>query len=81
MFLRDRAPIDALRTVLEAAGPRGTTAIDVVAPEGGGLRTARLQLARIARLAGYVVVDAAIDAAIALEIRGAAPVCVRVAAA
>ena len=61
VFLRDRDAVDAVRTVLEAAGPSGTTAIALVAPEGGGLRTARLQIARLARLAGYVVLAAPID--------------------
>src|SRR3954447_20897026 len=58
VFLRDRAPIEAIRTVLEAAGPPGTAAIDLRGREGAGLRTARWQLARIARLAGYLVLDA-----------------------
>src|SRR5262249_23801950 len=58
VILRDRAAVDAIRTVLESAGPPGTTGIDLHGVEGAGLRTARCQLARIARLAGYVVLDA-----------------------
>jgi len=58
LCLRDRAAVEAIRTVLEAAGPPGTTAIDLRGCAGAGLRTARWQLARIARLAGYVVLDA-----------------------
>ena len=58
VFLRDRGAIDAVRTVLESGGPPGTTAIDLHGGDGAGLRTARWQLARIARLAGYVVLDA-----------------------
>ena len=56
--LRDRAAIDAIRTVLESTGPPGTTAIDLYGGDGLGLRTARWQIARIARLAGFVVCDA-----------------------
>ena len=59
VFLRERAAVEAIRTVLESAGPPGTTAIDVYGGEGMGLRTARGQIARMARLAGYVVLDAA----------------------
>jgi DNA-binding NtrC family response regulator/tetratricopeptide (TPR) repeat protein len=55
--LKWRPQLDEIRTVLESAGPPGVTAIAVHAPEGSGLRTARLQLARAARLAGYAVVD------------------------
>ena len=59
VFLRDRAAVDVIRTVLESAGPPGTTAIDLYGGDGLGLRTARWQIARIARLAGFVVCDAA----------------------
>ena len=55
--LKWRPQLDAVRAVLEGAGPPGVTAVAVHAPEGSGLRTARLQLARAARLAGYAVVD------------------------
>jgi DNA-binding NtrC family response regulator len=69
VFLRDRAALDVLRTVVEAAGPAGTTAIDVVGGEGAGLRTARWQMARIARLAGYLVVDARAHDTAGLDVR------------
>lgn len=55
--LQSRPDLDAVRTVLEAAGPPGVTALTIHAPHGSGLRTARLQLARAARLAGYLVID------------------------
>jgi transcriptional regulator with AAA-type ATPase domain/tetratricopeptide (TPR) repeat protein len=58
VFLRGRSAIDVIRTVLESSGRPGTTAIDLHGNEGAGLRTARWHLARIARLAGYVVLDA-----------------------
>jgi len=61
VFLRDRGAVDTIRTVLESSGPAGTTAIDLHGAEGSGLRTARWQIARIARLAGYVVLDAMTD--------------------
>src|SRR4051812_27211474 len=61
VFLRARPAIETIRAVLEAGGPPGTTAIELDAPKGGGLHTARLQLARMARLAGYVVIDARIS--------------------
>jgi len=57
VFLCWRPALDAIRTVLEAAGPPGVTAITVHGPHGVGLRTARLQMARAARLAGFTVVD------------------------
>ena len=52
-----------LQHVLEADGPPGTTAIDVVAGPDAGLRTFRLQVARVARLAGFLVVNASSGAA------------------
>jgi DNA-binding NtrC family response regulator len=55
--LQIRSALDTVRTVLEAPGPPGVTAIGVHAQHGIGLRTARLQLARAARLAGYLVID------------------------
>ena len=55
--LQPRASIDSIRTVLEGTGPPGVTAITVQAATGFGLRTARLQIARIARQAGYLVID------------------------
>lgn len=57
IVLHWRSEFDAIRTVLECSGPPGVTALAVHAAEGAGLRTARLQLARAARLAGYVVID------------------------
>jgi DNA-binding NtrC family response regulator/tetratricopeptide (TPR) repeat protein len=57
VFLQVRPALDAIRSVLESPGPPGVTAITVHGPEGIGLRTARLQIARAARLAGFVVVD------------------------
>ena len=55
--LQTRLPLDAIRTVLENAGPPGVTALALCGAPGAGLRTARVQLARAARLAGYVVID------------------------
>ncbi len=57
VFLQWRPALDVIRSVIEASGPPGVTAITVHAPEGAGLHTARLQVARAARLAGYVVMD------------------------
>src|SRR5260221_10497258 len=57
VFLQWRPALDAIRSVIEAPGPPGVTAITVSAPEGAGLRTARLQVARAARLGGFVVID------------------------
>jgi predicted ATP-dependent protease len=56
--LRSRSAIDAVRIALEGAGPAGVTRIAFGGPAGSGLRTARLVLARAARLVGYLVVDA-----------------------
>ena len=52
-----RAAIERVRTVLECDGPPGVTAITLQGREGAGLRTARLELARVARRAGYTVID------------------------
>jgi DNA-binding NtrC family response regulator/tetratricopeptide (TPR) repeat protein len=57
VFLQWRPALDAIRSVIEAGGPPGVTAISVHGPHGAGLRTARLQIARAARLAGYLVID------------------------
>src|SRR5436190_1389159 len=57
VWLRWRAAVDAVRSVIESPGPPGVTAITLHAPEGGGLHTARLQIARAARLAGFVPMD------------------------
>src|SRR5262249_60699229 len=57
VFLQQRPALDAIRTVIESAGPPGVTSIGIFAPSSSGLRTARLQLARAARLAGYQVLD------------------------
>lgn len=55
--LQPRTSFDNIRTALEGAGPPGVTTIVVQAAAGLGLRTARLQIARLARQAGYVVID------------------------
>jgi DNA-binding NtrC family response regulator len=55
--LQARSALDSIRTVLEGMGPPGVTTIVVQAAAGCGLRTARLQIARIARQAGYLVMD------------------------
>ena len=52
-----RSSIDAIRAVMEAHGPPGVTRVTICGPPGSGLRTARLLLARAARLAGFVPVD------------------------
>jgi DNA-binding NtrC family response regulator/tetratricopeptide (TPR) repeat protein len=57
IFLQSRPALDAIRSVIEAPGPPGVTAITIHAPEGAGLHTARLQVARAARLAGFAVID------------------------
>ena len=57
VFLQWRPALDVIRSVIEAPGPPGVTAVTVHAPEGGGLRTARLLVARAARLGGFVVID------------------------
>jgi DNA-binding NtrC family response regulator/tetratricopeptide (TPR) repeat protein len=57
VFLQWRPALDVIRSVIEAPGPPGVTAITVHAPEGAGLHTARLQVARAARLGGFVVID------------------------
>jgi DNA-binding NtrC family response regulator len=75
VFLRDRSALEAVRTLLEGAGPSGTTAIDLIAPPGAGLRTARLQIARMARLAGFVPIDSRATAASCTSVR-ARHVCV-----
>jgi predicted ATP-dependent protease len=62
VFVQNRPCLDAVRTVIESAGPPGVTAITIHAPHGSGLRTARLQIARAARLAGFVVIDSRFSA-------------------
>jgi hypothetical protein len=57
VFLQARPALDAIRSVIEAPGPPGVTAITVHAPEGAGLRTARLLVARVARLNGFLAID------------------------
>jgi len=57
VFLQPRWILDAMRTIVEANGPPGVTAIVLHAPHGAGLQTARLQIARLARLAGYHAID------------------------
>ena len=57
VFLQWPPALDVVRSVIESAGPPGVTAITVHAPDGGGLHTARLQIARAARLGGFLVID------------------------
>ena len=57
VFLQWPPALDVIRSVIESAGPPGVTAITVHAPDGGGLHTARLQIARAARLGGFLVID------------------------
>ena len=57
VFLQMRPVLDVIRAVLESPGPPGVTALALHGPDGIGLRTARLQIARAARLAGFVVID------------------------
>lgn len=56
--LQWRASIDSVRAVLEATGPPGVTALTIRGVPGSGLRTAYAQIARAARLAGFLVVSA-----------------------
>lgn len=55
--LQPRPALESIRTVLEANGPPGVTTITIYGAHGSGLRTARLQVARAARQAGYLVID------------------------
>jgi len=73
--LQPRPSIDSIRTVLEGTGPPGVTAITVQAATGLGLRTARVQIARIARQAGYLVIDSRFGA-LPLAMRLARHLCV-----
>src|SRR5262249_60915652 len=52
-----RSAIEKVRTVLECDGPPGVTAITIHGRQGAGLRTARLQIGRAARVAGYAVIE------------------------
>jgi DNA-binding NtrC family response regulator len=52
-----RRSVDAVRGVMEAAGPPGVTRVTVGGPAGSGLRTARMILSRAARLAGFIPID------------------------
>ena len=52
-----RAAVDAIRLTLESGGPPGVTSLTLSGPVGCGLRSARLVLARAARLCGFVVID------------------------
>jgi DNA-binding NtrC family response regulator/tetratricopeptide (TPR) repeat protein len=70
VFLHDRPSLEAVRTLLEGDGPPGTTAIEVVGPEGSGLDTARTYIARLARLAGHTVVDARTHPSAGLDLCG-----------
>jgi hypothetical protein len=60
-----RRTIDSVRTVMEAHGPPGVTRVTICGPPGSGLRTARIVLARAARLAGFVPIDRRVDPRIA----------------
>ena len=52
-----RAAVDAVRVTMESGGPAGVTGMTLTGPVGCGLRTARVLLARAARLCGFVVID------------------------
>jgi DNA-binding NtrC family response regulator/tetratricopeptide (TPR) repeat protein len=52
-----RAAVDAVRVTMESGGPPGVTCVTLSGAVGCGLRTARVLLARAARLCGFVVVD------------------------
>ena len=52
-----RAALDAVRITLDSGGPPGVTAVTLSGPVGCGLRSARVLLARAARLAGFAVAD------------------------
>jgi DNA-binding NtrC family response regulator/tetratricopeptide (TPR) repeat protein len=52
-----RAAVDAVRLTLESGGPPGVVCLTLSGPVGSGLRSARLVLARAARLAGFAVLD------------------------
>ena len=57
VFLQPRSLVEAISSVLESPATPGVTALAVSAPYHAGMHTARLQLARVARLAGYLVMD------------------------
>jgi DNA-binding NtrC family response regulator/tetratricopeptide (TPR) repeat protein len=52
-----RAAVDAVRVTMESGGPPGVTCLTLSGAVGCGLRTARVLLARAARLCGFVVID------------------------
>ena len=55
--LQARAAIEEARAAIDAPRPPGVVRLVVTGARGSGLTTLRLQLARVARLAGYVVLD------------------------
>src|SRR6185503_2017330 len=57
LALQPRGELESIRTVLEADARPGVTAIVVHCAHGSGLRTAGLHLARVARHAGFMVID------------------------
>ena len=57
VYLQARPVVDAIGSVLESPATPGVTALALHAPHRAGLHTTRLQLARAARLAGYLVID------------------------
>ena len=61
IVIQARRCLEAVAAVLESGGPPGATAIAIVGEPDAGLRTARVQLARLARCAGYVVLDRRFD--------------------
>jgi DNA-binding NtrC family response regulator len=68
--LRWRAELDAVRLLLEASARPGVSAITISGSDGSGLRTARLQIARTARLAGFTVVDSRLASALGDKCHG-----------
>ena len=52
-----RSAVDAIRLTIESGGPPGLTRLTLAGPVGSGLRSARLALARAARLCGFGVID------------------------
>jgi DNA-binding NtrC family response regulator/tetratricopeptide (TPR) repeat protein len=52
-----RSAVDAMRITIEGGGPPGVVCVTLSGPVGAGLRSARISLARVARMAGFVVLD------------------------
>jgi DNA-binding NtrC family response regulator len=57
-----RAAVDAVRVSIESGGPPGVVCVTLSGPVGAGLRSARLSLARVARMAGFAVIDSRFSA-------------------